>query len=223
MLILVVGINEQDNAISRRLKNEYGCEVIHASADNGKIPTHADAIIIVVHQISHQKFREFKTIYNRMNKRVFTTRGGFSLIQGDFHKFWVENHEENKALDIKKVAKETNFRNTPVISMVPAKSQEDSYESQVEIAPKASLLVLIDTILASSLDPTLKIELLHKVRSGEVRSLEYMHHDVVSDTLILKAGNMANPKNDEFVRLSRSQAMLVALYHDTIKDFAEGK
>lgn len=82
--VLQVGLHNQDNPISRSLKEYEGVEVVYTNGDPGSFGTQCDMAVIAGAQCSHQKMWDVKAKYKEMGKPFIVCRTGFTEIQEKF-------------------------------------------------------------------------------------------------------------------------------------------
>lgn len=196
MHILIAGLNQEDNQISRKLKKTYNCKISHTTGDHGAFPTNADAVIVVKAQISHGKYDAVVQSYK--GKKIFVTRDGFTRIQEEFHAFM----KEHNALKVE-------------------------VEAENDIVDRSSApsdpLDLIDEVLTSSASTDKKLDIITKIRNGEIRSLEYTTCKVERGSLVLARGNHIDSERSSGIVFDKKGAEIAVFFAKEIQAFAEGR
>lgn len=99
--ILMVGMHDTNNQYARNILEankmlpNHEIELIHVDGiKNTRIPLDAEALMVIIRQISHQKSREAMNIYRDQGKPVFVVTAGWVDVREGFDN-WIFSYQGN--------------------------------------------------------------------------------------------------------------------------------
>lgn len=88
--VLVAGLRNRENQITRALEKQYQCEVFWTDVESRTFESNVDLAIIVRSQINNQKMNMIKDLFKEKGKPCLITAQGFSEIKEQFENFLFE-------------------------------------------------------------------------------------------------------------------------------------